>query len=72
MNEKFRSLGIMLYYLLNTDDFLLSSKLFLNDIHYFFDVMLKNVQISNSELEVLEIIKEEVHPSLIKGKGKSK
>lgn len=62
----------MLYYLLNTDDFLLSSKLFLNDIHYFFDVMLKNVQISNSELEVLEIIKEEVHPSLIKGKGKSK
>lgn len=57
MNEKFRCLGIMLYYLLNNDDFSLSSKLFLNDIHYFFDAMLKNVQISNSELEVLEIIK---------------
>ena len=65
-------MGIILYYLLNSDDFSLSSKLFINDINYFFDGIFKHVQISNSELEALEIIKEEVHPSLIKGKGRSK
>lgn len=62
----------MLYYLLNEYDASLANKVYINDIGYFFDEIFKHVQISGSELEVFEIIKEEVHPSLIKGKGRSK
>lgn len=48
--EKYKALGIMLYYLLNQDNFSIINKLYLNDISYFFDRIFKNLLISNWEL----------------------
>ena len=63
---------MLIYYLLNEGNFCIHNKIYLNDIIYFSDFIFKTVQITSPEYETLEIIKEEVHPSLIKGKGRSK
>ena len=63
---------MLIYYLLNEGNFNINNKVYLNDIIYFSDEIFQSVQITNPEYETLEIIKEEVHPSLIKGKGRSK
>ena len=70
--EKFRSLGMILFHLLNQFQVNVRAKLFLDDIYYFTDNLLQHVVVGKHEQEFLEITKEELHPSLIKGKGRSK
>ena len=49
-----------------------SAKIYIDDIDYFVDTLFQLVQYTRSEVEFLEISKEDIHPSCIKGKGASK
>lgn len=62
----------MLFYLFNEGHFRIKERVFLDEIEYFADKILRNVIITQGEFESLEIVKEEIHPSFIKGKGRSK
>lgn len=69
----FHSLGILLYHLLNQPNSLIERhKFYLDDVEYFNDTLLQMVRYGKGELDFLEITKEDIHPSLIKGKGHSK
>lgn len=50
MKEKYKALGMLLYFLLNENEFKITSQLYINDIEYFFDKMFKQLQIKDSEL----------------------
>lgn len=66
---KFAALGVMLHHLFSEAR---EFKLYLEDIDFFTDTLLQLVGVGDEELRFLEITHEDLHPSLIKGKGNSK
>ena len=70
---KFKALGMFLYHYFNhSHEWSDRYKIYLDEIEYFNDTLFQFVQYSRSELQFLEITREDIHPSLIKGKGHSK
>lgn len=66
---KFSALGVLLQHLLSQPREL---KLYLEDLDFFTDTLFQSVSVGEAELGFLEVVREDLHPSLIKGKGQSK